>query len=178
MESYLQKIREAGDRFGRDVMDAKWELEQIIDHARLIICVKDKDNNIVRVNKYLADMLGTTPGEWGIRSCWDLFNEREAKIFHQNDLEVINTGKPLLGKPEPFTDKTGKTFYALSDKYPLHKNGGIAGVLVFAFDKTEDVEFKQHLVNCEVLCKKHRAEVEKYLRGFSIDTGKTEQRME
>ncbi len=68
----------------------------------------------------------------------DEFYPDEAERYHQDDLEVIVSGRPKLGIIEPYQAGSGKKRWMQTDKVPyLDRQGNVLGVLVFAQDITD-----------------------------------------
>jgi len=109
----------------------------IIDHAPAMIWYKDTKNTFVRVNPTCARVFGMAIEEIEGKSTYDLFPDFAEK-YYQEDLEVINSGKPKLGIIEPRTSASGEHLWVQTDKIPLRdEQGNITGILVFAIDITE-----------------------------------------
>lgn len=57
---------------------------------------KDTQNRVIRVNQAGARAVGKSSGEIEGKSFDELFPD-ESEKYYQDDLEVINTGKPNVG---------------------------------------------------------------------------------
>jgi AraC-like DNA-binding protein len=56
---------------------------------------------------------------------------RLARMYHRDDMEVIRSGKPLLGKIEPVFDPCGLLKWHVTSKFPLRdRRGRVAGLIV------------------------------------------------
>jgi PAS domain S-box-containing protein len=109
----------------------------IIDNAPAMIWYKDTKNNFVRVNPAAARTFGKPVYKIEGVSCYDLFPDLAEK-YYQDDLEVINSGKPKLDIIEPMITASGEHRWVQTDKIPLRdEQGTVAGILVFAVDITE-----------------------------------------
>jgi PAS domain S-box-containing protein len=109
----------------------------IIDNAPAMIFYKDTKNNFIRVNPAGARAFGMPVDQIEGRSCFALFPDFAEK-YYQDDLEVINSGKPKLSIVEPMTVASGEQICVQTDKIPLmDEHGIVTGVLLFAVDMTE-----------------------------------------
>ena len=109
----------------------------IIDHAPAMIWYKDTKNTYLRVNPAGARAAGMSVEEIEGKSAYTLFPDRAEK-YYQDDLEVMNSGKPKLGIIEPMITATGDHLWVQTDKIPLKdEQGTITGVLLFGVDITE-----------------------------------------
>jgi PAS domain S-box-containing protein len=109
----------------------------IIDHAPAMVWYKDTKNNFIRVNPAGAQAFGLSIEEIEGKSTYDLFPDFAEK-YYQDDLDVINSGKPRLGIIEPMTTASGEHLWVQTDKIPLRdEQGTITGILLFAVDITE-----------------------------------------
>lgn len=106
--------------------------EQILDAVPSYIFLKDCENHVLRVNQAVLDTFGMERDEIEGQHSRHLFPE-DFERFHQDDLEVIRSGKPRLGYVEPVRDRWVRT-----DKIPIRSSDGSFGnILVIATDVTE-----------------------------------------
>ncbi|MGH7454027.1 MAG: PAS domain-containing protein, partial [bacterium] len=113
------------------------EQQVIFDSVPAMIWYKDQNNKILRVNQPAAESIGL-PVE-AIEGRWthELYPD-EAAQYHEDDLQVIRSGKPKLGIVEPLLTESGEKRWIQTDKVPYRdETGNIIGVIVFALDITE-----------------------------------------
>ncbi len=119
------------------------ELELIFNSVPAMIWYKDTKNNVLRVNQFAANSMGRSIEEIEGKSLYDLFPE-EAQHYYQDDLEVMNSGKPKLGIIELMQIASGEKRWVQTDKVPYRdKDGKIIGVIVFAIDITERIKLEE-----------------------------------
>ena len=119
------------------------ELELIFNSVPAMIWYKDTKNNVLRVNQVAANSMGRSIEEIEGKSLYDLFPE-EAQHYYQDDLEVMNSGKPKLGIIELMQIASGEKRWVQTDKIPYRDKGGkIIGVIVFAVDITERIKLEE-----------------------------------
>lgn len=112
---------------GRDISDRKLaeeatrkseaELQLILDNVPIRIFFKDDKNRILRLNEPAARSLGKTIEELEGQDTYALYPE-VARKYHDDDLEVINSGVPKLGIVEPYRPKDGTPGWVRTDKVP------------------------------------------------------------
>lgn len=113
------------------------EQQALLDLIPAMVWYKDPHNRIIRANRRAAESIGKTVAEIEGRST-DEFYPEEAERYHQDDLEVIVSGRPKLGIIEPYKQEAGEKRWVQTDKVPyLDPRGNVLGVLVFAQDITE-----------------------------------------
>ncbi len=113
------------------------EYRMIFDSVPALVWYKDTENRILRLNEPAARYLGMKVKDVEGQSAYDLYPEFAAK-YHEDDMEVICSGKPKLGIVEQLETATGGIRWVQTDKFPyLNERGEIVGVLVFAMDITE-----------------------------------------
>ncbi len=113
------------------------ELSALLDASPAFIWYKDRDNKILRVNRPAAQSIGLTRAAVEGRSTHDLYPE-EARKYHLDDLEVINSGQSKLNIVEPYQIASGEKRWVRTDKVPYRdEHGNILGVIVFALDVTD-----------------------------------------
>lgn len=141
----------------------KNEYEVIFNSAPAFIFYKDDQNNILRVNKAVADSLGLEAKEMEGKHSKEFYPDHYEK-YYADDLEVLNSGKPKLGIVEPFILSTGEKKWVRTDKI-LYKDkaGKIQGIIVFAIDITKqkeaEIKTKEYSVQLE--------EINKELQSFA-----------
>lgn len=113
------------------------EQQALLDLIPAMVWYKDSHNRILRANRRAAESIGKTVADIEGRST-DEFYPEEAERYHQDDLEVIVSGRPKLGIIEPYRRGTGEKRWVQTDKVPyLDPQGNVIGVLVFAQDITD-----------------------------------------
>lgn len=94
------------------------ELRVVLDHVPSRIWYKDDKNTILRLNAAAASSMGLSVQAVEGRNTYDLFGPA-AKAYHDDDLQVIRSGKPMLGKIEAYTPNDGDQGWVSTDKIPL-----------------------------------------------------------
>lgn len=150
-----QKLRESKRQYKK----TSHELQIIIDNIPAFIIYKNDKNILLRANKAIADLVGTT--EEAMRGKPSkLFFPQLAEKFHQDDLEVIRTGKSKLGVVYkiPSSSDVGKKFIAANRKWietnriPIVTEGGkVTEILVVTTDITERKEAEEKLQQQQAL---------------------------
>ncbi len=93
------------------------ELEMIFNNVPIRIFYKDDRNRIIRLNAPAAASMGLSVAEAEGAETADFFTEHAAE-YHERDLEVINSGQPLLGFVEPYAPVNGEAGWVRTDKVP------------------------------------------------------------
>src|SRR5262249_3643009 len=75
---------------------------QTLDAVPALIWFKDADGRIVRANRLAAASVDLSVEEMEGKSAYDLYPESAARQHHE-DLEVIRSGRPRLGRLESVT---------------------------------------------------------------------------
>ncbi|RMB08024.1 PAS domain-containing protein [Eilatimonas milleporae] len=113
------------------------ELRLIFDSVPVRIWYKDDKNRILRLNEQAARSMGMTVEEAEGTDTYDLFPDM-AKKYHDDDLEVINSGEPKLGIVEEYTPRDGVRGWVMTDKVPfIDRATNKRYVFVSAIDITE-----------------------------------------
>lgn len=119
-------------------------LTTLIDNLPLNVFIKDLDSKKILVNKAECEYLGKSPKELLGKTDFDLYDQKVAEISREEDLEVIRTLKPILGKETISIKKDGSTTNFLTSKIPLFdmdgKVNGLIGISmdISAIKKKED----------------------------------------
>ena len=118
----------------------------ILDAVPAMIWFKDTENSILRVNQVAATAVGLSVEEIEGKSTYEIY-PNEAAQYHQDDLDVIQSGLPKLGIVELLQTPSGEKRWIQTDKIPWRSDdGNIAGVMVFAIDITERKALEKELV--------------------------------
>lgn len=113
------------------------EQQVLLDLMPAMVWYKDPHNRILRANRRAAESIDKTVADLEGRRTEEFYPE-EAEKYHQDDLEVIVSGRPKLGIIERYQTGTGEKRWVQTDKVPYpDTQGNILGVLVFAQDITE-----------------------------------------
>ena len=126
-------------------------LRQIIDLVPQYIFAKDESSRYLLVNQRVADIFGTTVSEVIGKSDRDLSaTEDEASQFHENDLEVIRSGRPKVIPDERLTDAQGRVHRLEAIKIPFRYGPArVPAILGVATDVTEIRDAQDRLARSE-----------------------------
>ncbi len=119
------------------------DLQFVLDSVRAKIWYKDDKNVILRANRPAAESMGVTVEEAAGLDTYEMFPEM-ARKYHEDDLEVIDSGEPTLDIIERFTPKDRPPSWVKTDKIPYHDpDDGGRKLLVVAMDITALKEQEQ-----------------------------------
>ena len=97
------------------------EQQTIFNSVPAMIWHKDTKNNFVRVNRAVASAVGRPLDAIEGKSAYEIFPD-EAERYYQDDLEVINSGRPKLGIVEELGTASGeKRWVRRQDPLPGRK---------------------------------------------------------
>jgi PAS domain S-box-containing protein len=112
------------------------EMRVLFDYIPAMICFKDTQNRILRVNKQAAEHFGSSVEEVEGKSFDEICPQLAARLYEQ-DLEIIHSGAPQLGVVEAERSPHGEDLWIQKDKIPVRDpNGKIVGIVVMAQDIT------------------------------------------
>jgi PAS domain S-box-containing protein len=106
-------------------------LKTLIDNLPLNVFIKDLDSKKVLVNKSECDYLGVkNANEILGKNDFELYDIEIAQISRDEDLQVINSLTPILGKETISVRKDGSITTFLTSKIPLIGDDGAASGLI------------------------------------------------
>lgn len=136
---YSGIVRDISERKRAEAVlqEQKNELQTLFDNLPGIVCYKDDQNRLIRVNKALADTMNVTVEELEGSDTATYFPELADK-YYRDDMEVIESGKPKLGIFETIRDGKGELRWIRTDKVPhIDAKTGKRGVIALAQDVTD-----------------------------------------
>ncbi|MBC7812430.1 MAG: PAS domain-containing protein [Burkholderiales bacterium] len=121
------------------------EHQTIFDSTPIMFWYKDTDNRLLNVNAAAASLEGVPIASVKGKSAYELYPHEQALAFHEDDMEVIRSGKPKLNIIEQHTSPaTNKVMWLQTGKVPYRdRSGNIIGVIAFAVDITEQKEAEE-----------------------------------
>ena len=133
------------EHIAQGLISQRDELQIILDSVPAFIWYKNSENRILKANRLAAGSMGMSVADLEGRSVHDIYPE-EAEKYHQDDLEVILSGRPKAGIVEPLLTASGEKLWVRTDKIPYRDaSGAVIGVIVFAVDITERIHAQHAL---------------------------------
>ncbi len=122
-------------------------LRTLVDNLPLNVFIKDLESRKVLVNKAECDYLGVDdPNAVLGKSDFDLYENDIAQISRDEDLQVIKTQQPILGKRTIGVKKNGNSTPFLTSKIPwLNLKGESKGIIGISVDISEIVQKENQL---------------------------------
>ncbi|TAG33060.1 MAG: diguanylate cyclase, partial [Oscillatoriales cyanobacterium] len=121
------------------------EQQIIFDSVPAMIWYKDTDSRLLRINQAAAASRGLPANQLEGKSFYEIYPD-EAEQYYLEDLEVINSGVPKLGKVQLLPTATGHKCWVRTDTIPYRdESGQVAGVIVFAVDITDLIRVEREL---------------------------------
>jgi len=123
-------------------------LYTLIDNLPDFIYIKDRDNKFIIANKKLAVTFGLKSGKELIgKTDHDFYPKQLADKFLKDEIDIMISGKPIIGKKETGLDAFGKEIYVSTTKVPVtDNNGNISGLVGIGRIITEIVIKEEELL--------------------------------
>ncbi|HEV2864267.1 MAG TPA: PAS domain S-box protein [Pyrinomonadaceae bacterium] len=113
-------------------------LRALMDNIPDAIYFKDTEGRFTRVNRHAPYRAGLAPEEVVGRTDFDFFIEEHARAAREDELRIINTGRPLLDKEEKEVYPDGSTTWLSTTKVPVFDEAGrVTGLVGISRDITE-----------------------------------------
>ena len=144
------------------------ELQSILDNSTAVIQVKDVDGRYLRINRRFEEIFGLDRSEILGKTDHELFPKEIADRFRANDLEVMQTARPLeFEETAPHQD--GLHNY-ISIKFPLFDDAGVIYATAGIFtDITDRKRVEEKLRDSEQLFRSIFDNAQIGISFFSID---------
>ena len=122
-------------------------LRAVIDNVPDHIFLKDAEGRYLLDNAAHMRWLGATHRSQIVgRTPFDFFPEEIARQYHESDLPVLQSGRPVVNQEEKAVDQYGNTHWALLTKVPwITEDGGVHGMVCLKRDITEQKLAEEHL---------------------------------
>jgi PAS domain S-box-containing protein len=148
-------IRYALERHGLmlDLEKERYLLHSLMERLPDNVYFKDRDSRFVRVSLAMANWFGLRdPRDAVGRSDDDFFTQEHAKQARQDELRLMESGDPVIGKEEKETWPDGRTTWVSTSKMPLRdRDGNIVGTFGISRDITDEKLAMQALKRSELL---------------------------
>lgn len=134
-------------------VEANLEIEKdfmqgLLDNIPDAVYFKDRNNRIVKVNKYYAQGVGLKPEEIIGKTDFDFFPQEQAKRMFEDDNKIIETGRPIIGKIERTLLPDGMWNQVITTKIPMYeKSGKIIGTMGMTRDMTAYANMERERLN-------------------------------
>ncbi len=114
-------------------------LRTLIDNLPLNVFIKDLQSNKILVNRSEVEFCGhQDENEVLGKDDFAFYDKKTAKKLREDDLEVMQNLKPLIGRELVHTKKDGTQTTFLTSKIPLiEKEGEVYGLIGFSIDISE-----------------------------------------
>lgn len=147
----LGTLQDIHDQVVADIktLDNEKLLRTLIDNLPVNVYIKDTESRKILVNKAECEYLGfDNPEDVLGKTNHDLYPVESASRFREEDLMVMTTLKPIIGKETINIKKDGKETAFLSSKIPLLNNEGVAyGLVGISLDISRLKEKERELRN-------------------------------
>jgi len=122
-------------------------LQSLMDHVPDHIYFKDKASRFLRVNRAMARWIGTGTPEHTIgKSDADVFSSEHAEAAQADEQQVMETGRPIVGKEEKETWPDGRETWVSTTKAPFRdEDGNLVGTFGISRDITRRTLAEQKL---------------------------------
>ena len=113
-----------------------------------MIWYRDREGRILKVNQAAADSVGMSIRSLIGKNYYELFPDG-AERSRRQDLEVMESGRPLVGQLRSFTTYSGLKHWAAGGSILAGRRGRISGVMVFALDITDKKRAEDELLQAQ-----------------------------
>ena len=132
-------------------------LHILMNNSPDAIYFKDKESRFIKVNTAFAEIHDkTSPDDLLGLTDFDLFTDEHAQEAYDDEMRVLNTGEPVIGKIEKETWPDGRETWVSTSKLPLRDEKGIiTGTFGISRDITEtklaEQELRRHAAHLEAI---------------------------
>ncbi len=155
-------------------------LDSLINSLPDNIYFKDRESRFLMVNRALAQRFGLKdPSEALGRTDADFFDEEHAQEARDDEIEVMETGLPMIGKAEHETTNDGDSRWVLTTKLPLYDTEGkMIGTFGVSRDVTEIKLAQQSLIESQEELRRHQDLLEETVRQRTAQLSEANRQLE
>jgi PAS domain S-box-containing protein len=126
------------------------------------IYFKDRKGRFLAASDYTARVFGVESAEHLIgKSDFDFFTEDQARVFYQDEQQIIASGEAMVSKDEHEFMRDGRERWFGSTKVPLRgADGEIIGILGISRDETERMKAEIRLQERDRELREHLGRIE------------------
>ena len=137
-------------------------LRTLVDHLPVSIYLKDSAGRKTLANPVNLRNSGVADESDVIgRTDFDFFPPEQAAAFHADDMQVLDTGQPVLNREEMLTRPDGTTVWNMTSKVPLTDSAGhVIGLAGIGLDITEIRKAEESLRELNRQLEKEKARAE------------------
>jgi PAS domain S-box-containing protein len=135
-------------------------LRTLIDSLPERVYVKNTKSQFVIANQYTAKHIGLkSPDEIVGKTDFDFYPAEHAVKYFEDEQNIIKTGISIIDLEEPCVNSLGEPEWSSATKVPLKDNKGkIIGLVGISRDITEQIKYKQQLIDNERILKEQNEE--------------------
>jgi PAS domain S-box-containing protein/putative nucleotidyltransferase with HDIG domain len=123
-------------------------LKNLLDNIPDAVYFKDKNNRIMKVNKFYIKGTGLREEEILGKTDFDFFPYEQAKQMLEDDNYVLLTGKPIVGKIEKTNLPNGDWNQVITTKIPMYDHlGKVIGTMGITRDMTAHANLEAQRVS-------------------------------
>ncbi|MFP4028247.1 MAG: diguanylate cyclase [Candidatus Brocadiia bacterium] len=142
----LEEVIRQRNRAQQNLMFERHLLRALLEHAPDRIYFKDRDSTFVRVSSAKAQELGVPASEVEGKTDFDFYPPKVAAAMLRDDMDVMESGEPIVGKTQKRTGPDGDRRWFSVTKTPRYEdNGNIVGTLGIERDITALMEAQEKL---------------------------------
>ena len=133
-------LQDDGAATARQMRDERFLLRKLIDAVPDPIFCKDREGRYLLRNEADVQMFEGTEDDDGLgKTVHELPGlQANADLYHADDMAVVQTGKAVINREEPFQRPGGQSGWFLTSKFPLQdEDGEIIGLVGIARDISE-----------------------------------------
>ena len=111
-------------------------LRLFVRHKDVHFFVKSAQHEFIAANQHFIESKGFLH-EWEIigKTSFDISPPELARMYHEDDVQVMQSGEDLVDRVEVIVSATGETSWLVTTKIPLYdRDEKVAGVAVYARD--------------------------------------------
>lgn len=147
------------EKMNREKQEYENIVNAMINHSPIPVSVKDLEDRYIFVSSSYADFLKKTNEELEGSVAGNILEPETARLLHEADKKIKNTGKPL-DLNDSFPVNFGSSTLQVT-KFPINdENGEVTGIGTIGIDVTEAVRNERELEKAKSELEKHREELE------------------
>jgi PAS domain S-box-containing protein len=130
VQERIAELSRTNERLQAEIVERKQAEERLAEERNLLQTVIADSRFIFNNSAHVKGLGATSQNELAGKTDLDIFPQELAKLYYEDEQNVIRSGQPLINREEPYVDPEGNKKWLLTVKAPVRDRCGQVVALV------------------------------------------------